>query len=34
MMNRIEYDKAGVVAAILAEDGEPGEFDQPLVTIV
>ncbi len=34
MMNQIEADKAGVVEAILAEDGEPVEFDQPLITIV
>ncbi|MGB0468409.1 MAG: acetyl-CoA carboxylase biotin carboxyl carrier protein [Pontibacterium sp.] len=34
MMNQIEADKAGVVEAILAEDGQPIEFDQPLVTIV
>ena len=34
MMNQIEADKSGVVEAILAEDGEPVEFDQPLVTIV
>lgn len=34
MMNQIEADKAGVVEAILVEDGEPIEFDQPLVTIV
>lgn len=34
MMNQIEADKAGVVEAILVEDGEPVEFDQPLVTIV
>lgn len=34
MMNQIEADKAGVVEAILTEDGEPVEFDQPLVTIV
>ena len=34
MMNQIEADKAGVVEAILAEDGQPVEFDQPLVTIV
>lgn len=33
MMNQIEADKAGVIEAILAEDGEPVEFDQPLVTI-
>lgn len=34
MMNQIEADKSGVVEAILVEDGEPVEFDQPLVTIV
>ena len=34
MMNQIEADKAGTVDAILAEDGEPVEFDQPLVSIV
>lgn len=34
MMNQIEADKSGVVEAILAEDGEPVEFDQPLITIV
>ena len=34
MMNQIEADKAGTVEAILAEDGEPVEFDQPLVSIV
>lgn len=34
MMNQIEADKAGVVEAILADDGDPVEFDQPLVTIV
>jgi acetyl-CoA carboxylase biotin carboxyl carrier protein len=33
MMNQIEADKAGVVTAILAEDGNPVEFDQPLVVI-
>ena len=33
MMNQIEADKAGVIEAILVEDGEPVEFDQPLVTI-
>lgn len=33
MMNQIECDKAGVVEAILVEDGEPVEFDQPLVVI-
>src|SRR5690606_33556598 len=34
MMNQIEADKAGIIEAILVEDGEPVEFDQPLVTIV
>lgn len=33
MMNQIEADKSGVVTAILAEDGQPVEFDQPLVII-
>ncbi|MEH6358560.1 MAG: acetyl-CoA carboxylase biotin carboxyl carrier protein [Pseudomonadales bacterium] len=33
MMNQIEADKGGVVKAILVEDGEPVEFDQPLVII-
>lgn len=34
MMNQIECDKAGVIDAILVDDGEPVEFDQPLVRIV
>ena len=34
MMNQIESDKAGVVEAILVENGQAVEFDQPLVTIV
>ena len=34
MMNQIEADKAGTVSAILVEDGEPVEFDQPLVMII
>ena len=34
MMNQIEADKAGIVEAILVEDGQPVEYDQPLVTIV
>jgi|TARA_B100001057_G_C22645965_1_gene870099 acetyl-CoA carboxylase biotin carboxyl carrier protein len=33
MMNQIEADKSGVVTAILVEDGQPVEFDQPLVVI-
>ena len=34
MMNQIEADKAGTVGAILVEDGEPVEFDQPMFTII
>lgn len=34
MMNQIESDKSGTVAAILVENGEPVEYDQPLITIV
>lgn len=34
MMNQIEADKSGTIGAILVEDGQPVEFDQPLVTIV
>ncbi len=34
MMNQIEADKSGTIGAILVEDGEAVEFDQPLVTIV
>jgi acetyl-CoA carboxylase biotin carboxyl carrier protein len=34
MMNQIEADKAGTLAAILVESGEPVEFDQPLFSIV
>ena len=34
MMNQIETDKSGIIEAILIEDGQPVEFDQPLVTIV
>ncbi|MFT6276677.1 MAG: acetyl-CoA carboxylase biotin carboxyl carrier protein [Halioglobus sp.] len=34
MMNQIEADKSGTIAAILIDDGEPVEFDQPLVSIV
>ncbi len=33
MMNQIESDKAGIVKAILIEDGKPVEYDQPLVII-
>ncbi|GAB2892888.1 acetyl-CoA carboxylase biotin carboxyl carrier protein [Microbulbifer echini] len=34
MMNQIEADKSGTIESILLEDGQPVEFDQPLVTIV
>lgn len=34
MMNQIEADKSGTIEAILVENGEPVEFDQPLFTIV
>jgi len=33
MMNQIEADHAGIVEAILVQDGEPVEFDQPLIVI-
>ncbi len=33
MMNQITADKAGVIESILVQDGNPVEFDQPLVTI-
>ncbi|WP_290652432.1 acetyl-CoA carboxylase biotin carboxyl carrier protein [Aquisalimonas sp.] len=33
MLNQIESDKAGTVAAILLEDGQPVEYDQPLVIL-
>ena len=33
MMNQIEADKSGVIEAILAENGNPVEFDQPLFII-
>lgn len=34
MMNQIEADKDGKIGALLVEDGEPVEFDQPLFSIV
>ena len=34
MMNQITADKSGVIEAILVENGQPVEFDQPLFTIV
>ena len=33
MMNQIEADRSGTVAAIHVQDGEAVEFDQPLLTI-
>ena len=33
MMNQIETDRAGTVTAIHAQNGEPVEFDQPLITV-
>ncbi|MEW5973211.1 MAG: acetyl-CoA carboxylase biotin carboxyl carrier protein [Pseudomonadota bacterium] len=33
MFNQIEADKSGVIKAILCENGQPVEFDQPLVII-
>ncbi|MBE0402291.1 acetyl-CoA carboxylase biotin carboxyl carrier protein [Halomonas citrativorans] len=33
MMNQIEADRDGVVEAILVEDGEPVEFDQPMIVL-
>ncbi|MEY1661255.1 acetyl-CoA carboxylase biotin carboxyl carrier protein [Isoalcanivorax beigongshangi] len=34
MMNQIEADKSGTIEAILVENGEPVEYDQPMFTIV
>lgn len=33
MMNQIESDKAGVVKSILLDNGQPVEFDEPLIVI-
>lgn len=33
MMNQIEADKSGVIKAILVDNGEPVEFDEPLFII-
>jgi acetyl-CoA carboxylase biotin carboxyl carrier protein len=33
MLNQIESDKAGVVTAILVENGQPVEYGQPLFTV-
>jgi len=34
MMNQIQAGKAGVVEAVLVEDGQPVEYDQPLIIVV
>jgi len=34
MMNPIKSDKSGIVEAILIENGQPVEYDQPMFTIV
>ncbi|WP_273425634.1 acetyl-CoA carboxylase biotin carboxyl carrier protein [Marinobacter sp.] len=33
MMNQIEADQSGTVTEILVENGQPVEFDQPLIVI-
>lgn len=33
MMNQIEADRAGTVTGVHAENGDPVEFDQPLITV-
>ncbi len=33
IMNQIEADRDGVIKAILADDGQPVEFGQPLFTV-
>lgn len=33
MFNRIEADKAGTITAILIQDGDPVEYDQPIFII-
>ncbi len=33
MLNQIESDRAGTIVAILVENGQPVEFDQPLFLI-
>ncbi|WP_419532988.1 acetyl-CoA carboxylase biotin carboxyl carrier protein [Endozoicomonas sp.] len=34
MMNQIKADKSGTIDAVLVENGQPVEFDQPLFTII
>lgn len=33
MMNQIKADKSGTITAVLVENGQPVEYDQPLFTI-
>lgn len=33
MFNQIEADKNGVISTILPQDGEPVEYNQPLITL-
>lgn len=33
ILNQIEADKSGVIASIMADNGHPVEFDQPLFII-
>lgn len=33
LLNQIEADKAGIIKAILVENGQPVEYDQPLFVI-
>ena len=33
MLNQIESDKAGVIKAVLVENGQPVEYDQPIFII-
>ncbi|MES2212344.1 MAG: biotin/lipoyl-containing protein, partial [Pseudomonadota bacterium] len=33
MMNYLKAERAGVVTAILVENGQPVEFDQPLFVV-
>lgn len=33
MMNQIQSDRSGIIKAILLENGQPVEFDEPLVII-
>ena len=33
MMNQIEADRSGTIKAVLVEDGEPVEYDQPMFVI-